>query len=408
MSTHNTDGRLRVGAAFTNYYESHRRRHKNRTLLNPMAKVVHSDNSYQIRERHLRHLQSILEEDGITHLQYMNQEHIDRAFEECVDSIQPRLDTIPAPNTMKAVVASLKAFVRYHSERDAIKPAKVKFLLDNLPSIKKVNRRMLIIPGEHWPEIFTLAHKRHFTDRMLLELSYRLAMRLSEALQVRWCDFSPDFTEVYYFRQKRSDVHKTKTNENLKATLTEYHAYLTDLLGYPPDKSWPIVLARPRSGGQGAKVQPWWPVNPGRPMDDRTAGQAIKSALLAFGIKPAEMLCQAMHIARRSRACHLFRLKVDIRIIALILGHDNFVTTLDYIRDGLDDEEIQAAMDLPDKPAAPELKMIGSLHDLSPDNLPTVPHSKEALANATLVFLQSGFLSEDESKAMLMRVLNNY
>lgn len=406
MSTF-TDGRLRTGAAFRKYYEAKERKHRARQLLNPTQGKKRHDNTYQIRERHLRHLQEVLEREEITHLQYLDQEHVDAAFEECVQSVTPRVDSIPAPNTMKAIVASLKSFVRYYAERGAIPAARVHHILENLPAIKNVNRRMLIIKGEHWPEIFTIAQKRHWTDRILLELAYRLAMRLSEATAVRWCDFSEDFSEVRYFREKQADFHTTKTNPKLKEALTEYHAYLTDLLGYPPQREWTIVLARKKTGGQGAKVEPWWPVQEGKPMESRSAWWAIKHALLAFGIKPEEMLCQGMHIARRSRACHLFRNGVDIRIIAKILGHENYMTTLTYIRDGLDDAEVQAAMDLPDS-ATPQLQAIGSVHGLvNNDHLPTVPQSKETLANATLVFLQSGMLSEEESKIMLMRILHS-
>lgn len=403
------DGRVRTGAAFARYYDTAKRRQKARSLLTPATgKKRNTDNSYKIRERHLRHLEEILKNEGITHLQYLRQEHIDRAFEECVESINPRIDSIPAPNTLKAIVASLKTFVRYHAERGAIPASRVVDLLENLPTIKNVNRRMLIIKGECWPEIFALAQDRHWTDRILLELGYRLAMRLSEAISVRWRDFSDDFSEVTYYRDKLNDFHTCKTNPMLRDALHEYHAWLTEMLGYPPPRDWTIVLARKRSGGQGARVEPWWEVNPGQPMEVRSAWQAIKHALVAYGIKPEEMLCQAMHIARRSRACHLFRLHVDIRIIAKILGHETYLTTLTYIRDGLDEEEIQAAMDLPDK-VAPKVLAIGSVHDLSPGEnlaLPVAPHGKEVLADATLAFLQSGLLSEAESKVMLMRILN--
>lgn len=395
---------MRVNAAFTAYYDSKRTRAKVAAMGMPNRRHAPGKNTLEARERHLRHLHDLLQAESVTHIGLMTQFHVDSAFEDCVESIVPRLDETPSPNTLKLAASSFRNFIKWQALRGTIPARQVYFLLENLPSYDAYKRRMLIIPGEAWPEIFTLAHKRHWVDRMLLELAYRLAMRISEALTVRWCDFSPDFSEVQFYRDKRNDTLTFQTPDLLQDTLRGYHQWLKDT-GCEPKPTDPIVVTRTRARpGMARKVDPTWPIQPGVPMNYNTARAALREALVDYGIKPSEMICQGMHIARRSRACALYRQGVDIRIIARILGHKSFITTLDYIRDGLDEEEVKAAMNLPDKPVQ-DLELFIPAERGGNVNLPGVPQTKEGVAQALLVMLNSGLLSEDEGRILMMRVL---
>lgn len=395
---------MRVHAAFTAYYGAKRTKAKGNARANPNRIHEPGKNTYQIRERHLRHLLHVLEVEGVTHLGLIQPVHVDVAFDECVNSIQPRLEDTPSPNTLRNAAASFRSFIKWHCLRGAIPAHKHGGLLENMPSFESYKRRMLIIPGEDWPEIFKLAHKRHWVDRMVLELAYRLAMRVSEALSVRWCDFTEDFSRVQFFRDKRNDTLSFKTPDLLQETLRGYHQWLIDI-GHQPARTDPIVIARVRHhGGLGRGVTPDWPIQPGVPMDPTSAGRALREALVAFGIKPSEMICQGMHIARRSKACSLYRQGVDLRIIAKILGHKDFMTTLDYIRDGLDEGEVIAAMNLPDIPVQDVELFIPAEHGGNL-NTPAVPQTKDAVAQAMLTLLNSGLMSEEELKVLMMRVL---
>lgn len=395
---------MRTAAAFTTYYDKKEAKARANARANPNKMHKPGKNTLEVRERHLRHLKAVLVEEDITHIGLITQDHVDRAFEECVDSMEPRLDDVPSPNTIRNAASSFKAFIKWHGLHGAIPQHRVPDLLENLPSIEAYKRRMLIIQGELWPDIFKLAHKRHIMDRVLLELAYRLAMRVSEALSVRWMDFSDDLSEVQFHRDKRNDTLTFKTPEALRETLVEVRQWLTDM-GTPPEPKWPIVLARrPIQHGPRALVDPSWPCQPGVPMDRNSARRGLRCALLAFGITPMQMICQGMHIARRSKACALFRQNVDIRIIAKILGHKSYLTTLDYIRDGLDEAEVKAAMDLPDKPVQ-DVDLFIPAEQQSELNLPAMVQSKDSLASAMLTMMNSGLMTEDELKVLMMRML---
>lgn len=401
-----TDGRTRTRSAFTRYYERKRTKAKAKALTAPVTGRANAAgrNTYEIRERHLRHLLDVLDRLGVTHIGMMTQEHVDTAFEECVASMEPRAADEVSPNTVRNVVSSFKNFIKFQVSCGAIAQAKYADLVDNLPSIEAYQRRMLIIPGRDWPAIFKIAHKRHIMDRIILELSFYLAMRISEARTVRWMDLDLDNGNVQFFRDKRNDYLKVPVHPDLKTSLLELKAWLTDM-GMSPEPHWPIVLARvTEEHGAGATVQPHWGCKPGVAMDPNTVRRALRVALLEFGITPRQMICQGMHIARRSRACHLFKEKVDIRAIAKILGHKNYLTTLEYIRDGLDEDEIREAMNLPLDSQAVELHGGGT----GTTNLPAVPQSREAVAGSLLTLINSGVLSEEEARVVLMRAMNSY
>lgn len=396
---------VRVRAAFTAYYDSKATFARNAARAAPNRRHKAGKNTYESRERSLRHLQDTLEKYDVSHIGQITPAHVDEAFESCIDSIVPRIEDVPSPNTIRMVATTFKNFIRWQSLRGSIPANKVAILMENLPSFDAYKRRMLIIPGEDWPDIFKLAHKRHIVDRVMLELAYRLAMRISEALTVRWCDFSDDFSKVQFFRDKRNDTLTLDTPELLKETLREYWQWLIDT-GNKPERYHPIVVARIRpKWGMPRGVDSNWPLQRGVQLDANSARLSLRHALLAFGIKPEQMLCQGLHIARRSRACALFRQGVDIRIIAQILGHKKFTTTLDYIRDGLDEAEVKAAMNLPDVPVQDLVPYIQVEHGGFTLNALVRPESKDSVADAMLTLLRSGLLSQDEVKVVMMRVL---
>lgn len=400
-----TDGRTRTKAAFNSFYTAKNTKAKAKSM-GAQGTRAHEPgkNTYEIRERHLRHLQDVLERDEVTHIGMVTQEQIDIAFEECVDSMIPRAAEVVSPNTVRNVVTSFKSFIKWQVERGAIQQARLGWLLENLPTIDKYNRKMLIVKGPEWPDIFKIAHKRHIMDRVVIELAFYLAQRISEARTVRWMDLDLEEDSVQFFRDKRSDYLKLPVPPDLKATLLEVRAWLTDE-GMPPEPSWPIVLARQTcERGPGAKVAPHWKCKPGVAMDPNTVRRAMRETLLVYGITPMQMICQGMHIARRSRACHLYREGVDIRVVAKILGHKTFLTTLDYIRDGLDEEEIKAAMTLPLRSQEVELHTGGGGGSFS-GNTPAVPQDKNVQAQAVLTLINSGSISEAEAAILLTRMI---
>lgn len=402
-----TDGRMRIKAAFTTFLDAILAKHRARALSAPGAKKTKLPQEYITRRRHLTFLWNVLDAHNITHIGQMLQAHVDEAFEDCITNTTPRADDVPSPNTIRSVISSFNIFVKHYCDIGAIKPTLRKHLLANLPKVKTFKRHMLIIKGEHWPEIFKLAHKRHIVDRVLLELCYYTAMRASEALTVRWQDLKDDGERVHFFRPKREDFLNLKVHDNLKATLAEYWQWMADQ-GLDPQPWWPIVLGRDSKGsGRGRYVDTEWALKPGLPMSYGAARLCIREALLTFGISPEEMLLQALHVARRSRACHLYRNGVDIRIIAKILGHDNHLTTLEYIRDGLDEEEINAATNLPDKMGNEvELHAMPMHNEHVTGSMPAVHQTKESQAQAAVVLLNSGLLSEDEAKTLMLRIMN--
>lgn len=401
------DGRVRTGTAFQKFYERKRKKAQARAMTSPQGRAHEpGKNSYQIRERHLRHLQAVLERHEVEHIGGIEQEHVDLAFEECVASIRPRASAQVSPNTLRNIVTSYKNFIRFYVDNGGIARARYADLVENLPSIEYYQRKMLIIPGQDWPEIFRIAGKRHIMDRVLLELAFYLAMRVSEVRTVRWMDLDLKNDNVQFFRPKRNDFLKVPVHPDLKASLIELQMWLEEM-GTPPQPEWPIVLARVNEReNMGKYVRPDWPCQPGTPVDENVSRRALRHALREFGITPREMICQGMHIARRSRACHLFREGVDIRIIAKLLGHKDFRTTLEYIRDGLDEKEMREAMNLPLDPKAVELYT--GTEQLGEMNTPAVPQSRQAVAESLLTLINSGVLSEDESKVVLMRAMNSF
>jgi integrase len=400
-----TDGRTRTESAFAKYYEKKetKARAKNRGKENRRTTKA-GKNTIEVRERHLRHLREVLIREGVTHIGMITQEHVDTAYDECVSSMTPRAADELSQNTIRNVVTSFKAFIKFQIRTGAIPQAKYEWLVEDLPDLEYFQRKMLIIPGSDWPDIFKIAHKRHIMDRVIIELAYYLAMRISEASTVRWMDLDLDNNDVQFFRAKRSDHMTLAVHPALKETLLELRRWLEDM-GTPPEPEWPIVLARVTAEhGPSKHVTPEWPCQPGVRMDPNTIRRGLRAALLGFGITPVQMICQGMHIARRSRACQMYRDGVDPRILGKILGHKDFRTTLEYIRDGLDENEIREALSKP--LATQDIDLHAGT--IFVKNTPAKPRSQEAVAGALLALFDAGIFSEEEARVVLMRAINKF
>lgn len=407
------DGRMRVRAAFKVFYGAVE---QNAIAAAQGAKADKETEpgkgNIANRERHLRHLQEVLEREGVIHIGQMTDTQVLTAYNECANSMIPRFEDDILPGTLRNLAASFKAFINYHVDRGAIPPTQRGILIDIIPKKRRYDRPMLIIPGEKWPEIFKYAGERHIMDRVICELCFWLGMRSSEARGVKWKDFEVDFTDVRFFRKKRNSKLKLPPPIEMQNTLQELRLWLIDM-GIPPEPHWPVALARIRKPGRGMHVKPDWTCKPGQPVDATVAIQGLKAALRDSGLKPEEMKCQGLHIARRSRACQLLRQGVDVHVISKLLGHDDYHSTLTYIRDAMGDEDLREALN---RPLIPTQEMefynrpaFGAATGLSanmPSNLPAVPQDKEALAKAALDMYTGGILNKDEFQAMLMRLMN--
>lgn len=405
------DPRMRTRAAFNKYYETIESIAINEALDSPRPRELSAPGKSNIanNKRRLRHLQEVLEREGVEWIGHMEQDHVITAYRECVESMIPRVGEKPMKSTVRGVRSSFKAFIEFHTKRGAISALDVPLLVDHLPKPAIKPRKMLIIPGADWPDIFRIAHKRHIMDRVLIELCFYLGMRASEARLARWSDLidHDDEGNIKFFRHKLNDEHQLPVVTELQETLKELRQWLEDQ-GMPPEPDWPIVLARRQHvAGRGRTIHPDWKCQPGKAMAPDPANKGIKTVLLEFGIKPKDMKCQGFHIARRSRACQLLRLGVDIAIISRMLGHDDYKNTLTYIRDAMGDEDLREALN---KPLVPTKEM--ELYNepgfgVVPDALPAVLVDREAMAKNALDMYIAGLLNKDEFQAMMLRLVTN-
>src|SRR5215213_7229333 len=123
------DNRMRVPAAFDAYYTSKLRKAANRVSgTAELNKVAPGSSNSRNRRRHLRHLQDILTRDGVTHMGGVEQRHVDKAFDEIVASITPKIGAMPSPNTIRTVVTSLGNFLRWQVDHGTITPGKIGIL----------------------------------------------------------------------------------------------------------------------------------------------------------------------------------------------------------------------------------------------------------------------------------------
>lgn len=147
-----------------------------------------------------------------------------------------------------------------------------------------------------------------FRDKAILELLYGSGLRVSEVVALEVTDI---FDRESYVRVKSGKGKKERIVPLSTHCVTAIKAYLENLEGKNKPGSKGILFLN-ASGSPLTRQGVWF---------------LIKQRLLACGL-PVELA--SPHVLRHSFASHLLSNGADLRVIQLLLGHENITTTQIY------------------------------------------------------------------------------
>lgn len=141
-------------------------------------------------------------------------------------------------------------------------------------------------------------------DRALFKLMYATGMRVSEACQLKWCDF---------YEQDGGEIQVTVLGKGSK----------TRTVLVPPVVWMQVEELRGESGSQ----EPVFKNSKGSFLDRTVAHRIIKNAAAVSGVNP-KVSC---HFLRHSHATHAIAKGAPLALVRDSLGHSNIQTTDRYL-----------------------------------------------------------------------------
>jgi len=228
------------------------------------------------------------------------------------------------PKTRNHRLGVIRSFFRYVADIEPVLACYIN-TLSNIP-LKKTKNKSFILEYMSQEAITALlcqpdtTTKMGIRDTFLMSLMYDTAARDSELLSLSFNDLDPEGKKVYLLG-KGNKPRVVSIDDN---TVSQFHCY--------------TKLYHPSGDGDGVRPM-FYTIRHGvvAPMSDDNVARLIKK----YG-REARKRCSKVpihitpHTIRRSRAMHMYQGGMPLEVVALILGHEDPLTTRVYARADLE------------------------------------------------------------------------
>ena len=177
--------------------------------------------------------------------------------------------------------------------------SEIQDILNNLPNLKREKKLPVVLSKEEIESLISAT--KNINHRLIIQIGYSAGLRISEIINLKWCDLDFDRNLIHLKRAKGKKDRIVMLSLKVK----------DGLMNLTPNKEGYVFLT-----------------NRGGKYTQRTIQKIIENAATKVGIGKSI----TPHTLRHSFATHLLENGTDIRYIRDLLGHSDISTTLIYTK----------------------------------------------------------------------------